>query len=865
MVKKKGGASASRPDTPSRTPSSTSSRDALTPSTKTPTKSQKKDKQQREDPPTTPAFDLLESLSKLKLQDGAEGLLVDSAPVPASDKGVTRHRHILRVHLSQTDMVKRKLWVGEVVTVKVVRTGDNESIEHGEDRNVGKVSKKGEELENPSKSGDDVQAVGTIWASPTCKEGYVLLSAQLLQNAGIELGEMVIIDPVKIPIPEASRLVLRPSVASPDFEVDEVLSILMKEILVDIRFVTLQKHVEATYYGKVRQFKVEKGELREEEEKIDKTGSFSLPSSPVILEVSRSTEVVVVPFERKSIRAIAPSSQPLDYSSIGGLRKEVEEIRKIVEAPLLEPERFSKFGLRPPRGVLLFGPPGTGKTLVARVVAAETGAHVIIINGPDVLSKFYGETEERLKTIFQEAEENAPSIIFIDEIDSICPKRDESSSDLEKRVVTTLLTLMDGAHHKNPTKADGVVIIAATNRPNVLDDALRRPGRFDREIEIGIPDAHGRLDILKAQLKNVPHALTDDDIRDVSARAHGYVGADLAAIVREAGLSVVQRVTKAGSKSADEGRLRRFRPVTSLEGLDLKVRLEDLNWALAKIKPSAMREIMVEVPKVLWTDIGGQEDIKQRLKEAVEWPLKHPEVFERFKIKPPKGILLYGPPGCSKTLLAKALATEAGLNFLAVKGPELFSKWVGDSEKAVRDVFKKARAASPSIIFFDEIDAIAVRRGSGDASVADRVLSQLLSEMDGVEPLVNVTVVAATNRPDILDSALLRPGRIDRILYVSPPDFDARKEILSIQTSKMACATDVDVMELATKSDGFSGAEVVSLCQEAALLAMEEDIQAKEVKRDHFLAAVAGVTPRITAEMIAFYDQFKQRSGLRSV
>ncbi|KAJ3105811.1 hypothetical protein HDU97_007455 [Phlyctochytrium planicorne] len=797
-------------------------------------------------------------------EDGKNGmsLVVDAVPVPASDKGVTRHRHILRVHVNQTDMLKRKLWVGEVVRIRIQSGRTDGTASLGEDMKALSLedAERKEGLQSAKSRSDGSHAMGTIWASPTCKEGFVLLSAQLRQNGNIELGAAVTLEAVKEPVPEASRLVLRPSVPVADYKVDEVLGILMKEILVDIRFVTISKYVEATYHGKVRQFVVEKGET------VSDTGRESAKSSDVkILEVTRQTEVIVVPFERKSIKAIAPDAKGLDYGAIGGLNKQIEEIRKIVEAPLLHPEKFTNFGLRPPRGILLYGPPGTGKTLVARVVAAETGAHVIIINGPEILSKYYGETEERLMAIFQEAEENVPSIIFIDEIDSICPKRDESTSDLEKRVVTTLLTLMDGAHHKSRNKADGVVIIAATNRPNVLDDALRRPGRFDREIEIGIPDAPARLDILTKQLRNTPHSLSDKDIFDISARAHGYVGADVAALVREAGLNVVKRITQKSREAQEGSGVQRFQPVTNLDGLDIRVNKEDMEYALSRIKPSAMREIMVEVPRVLWDDIGGQADIKQRLKEAVEWPLKHPEIFERFKIKPPKGILLYGPPGCSKTLLAKALATEAGLNFLAVKGPELFSKWVGDSEKAVRDVFKKARAASPSIIFFDEIDAIAVRRGGGDASVADRVLSQLLSEMDGVEPLVNVTVVAATNRPDILDSALLRPGRIDRILYVSPPDPDARKEILRIQTKKMACAVDVDIDELSTKTEGFSGAEMVAICQEAALLAMEEDVQAKEVKRAHFLSAITRTTPRITREMIAFYDDFGQRSGLRSV
>ncbi|KAI8619721.1 P-loop containing nucleoside triphosphate hydrolase protein [Chytriomyces sp. MP71] len=530
----------------------------------------------------------------------------------------------------------------------------------------------------------------------------------------------------------------------------------------------------------------------------------------------------------------------------------MEAIRNLVEVPLRDPSRFTKYGIRPPRGVLLYGPPGTGKTLIARAVAVETGAYSICINGPEIISKFYGETEERLRSIFEEAEENAPAIIFIDEIDSLVPRRDDSATDLEKRVVATLLTLMDGSDASGKRTGNGVIVMAATNRPNHIDDALRRPGRFDREVEISIPDVKDRELILAALLRKTPHTLSTTQVSDLAAAAHGFVGADLAAVCREAGMRAIQRVLQ----NAGDGHV-------SPE--NVRITLEDMQTGLGVVKPSSMREVLLEVPNVRWSDIGGQDDIKQRIKEAVEWPLKHPEAFARFKIRPPKGILMYGPPGCSKTLMAKALATEAGLNFLAVKGPELFSKWVGESEKAVRDIFKKARAASPSVIFFDEIDAIAVRRGSDNGSVSDRVLSQLLNEMDGIEPLINVTVIAATNRPDILDSALLRPGRMDRILYVSPPDYESRLQIFKIRTSKMACASDVDCEELARLTDGYSGAETVSVCQEAAMFAMEEDPDVAAVAQRHLIHAVGGVTPRITQEMITFYNQFREQSGLRSI
>ncbi|KAI9287176.1 P-loop containing nucleoside triphosphate hydrolase protein [Umbelopsis sp. AD052] len=479
------------------------------------------------------------------------------------------------------------------------------------------------------------------------------------------------------------------------------------------------------------------------------------------------------------------ATQPkVAYSNIGGLEEQIRIVREMIETPLQNPQLFRKYDVRPPRGVLLYGPPGTGKTLIAKAVASETKAHVILVNGAEILSKFYGETEQKLRNIFDEAEERSPSIIFIDEIDALCPKRDEAPGEMEKRVVATLLTLMDGATDSSQTQnRPGIVVIGATNRPNALDEALRRPGRFDREVEIGIPNVTARYSILSTILRNIPHSLYDENIQTLAATSHGYVGADLSAVCREAGLKCINRL------SVDEN-------------WNVVVTYEDMREAMSEIRPSAMREIMLEVPKVYWSDIGGQADVKSKLKESVEWPLKHPEAFARMGIRPPKGVLLYGPPGCSKTLMAKALATEAGLNFIAVKGPELFSKWVGESERAVRE---------------DEIDALTVKRGSdgdGGTSVADRVLSQLLNELDGIEPL---------------DSALLRPGRIDRILYVNPPDLASRREIFRLQLRRIQCSDEVNAEELALKTDGYSGAEVVAICQEAALQAMEDDIDAQFV------------------------------------
>ncbi|KAJ3226124.1 spermatogenesis associated protein 5 [Chytriomyces hyalinus] len=710
--------------------------------------------------------------------------------------------------------------------------------------------------------GDLVALVGgersgpaVLWASAAVGSAEIHLDPVLCVNLGLRSTSKVSIEKWKSPILPALNVILRATSESKDsLWVDEGCQLMAREVLRDVKYITENQVVEFIYQGMTRQFRVEG------------VSSKTAVTGTCVHEFAFKSTVAVLPFSKGETQKWG-SKANISYESVGGLQSQIATIRKLVEVPLKDPQRFIKYGIKPPRGVLLYGPPGTGKTLIARAIACETGAHVIVINGPEIISKFYGETEERLRAIFREAEENAPAIIFIDEIDSLCPKRDDSATDLEKRIVTTLLTLMDGSDLTGKQLANGVMVMAATNRPNHLDDALRRPGRFDREVEIGdysfrtsqscrlilyafksgIPNAADRLQILQMLLRNTPHSLSLENIAEISGAAHGFVGADLAAVCKEAGMRTIRRV------------------VEMTESENVSISLEDMKNALGVVKPSSMREVLLEVPNVRWTDIGGQEDIKQRIKEAVEWPLKHPEAFARFKIRPPKGILMYGPPGCSKTLMAKALATEAGLNFLAVKGPELFSKWVGESEKAVRDIFKKARAASPSVIFFDEIDAIAVRRGNDNGSVSDRVLSQLLNEMDGIEPLVNGTVIAATNRPDILDSALLRPGRMDRILYVSPPDYESRLQIFKIRIAKMTCASDVDCEALALKTEGYSGAETVSVCQEAAMCAMEEDPDAEAVCNRHFLDAISKVTPRITSEMIAFYDKFREESGLRSV
>ncbi|PRT55919.1 ATPase family gene 2 protein [Wickerhamiella sorbophila] len=565
------------------------------------------------------------------------------------------------------------------------------------------------------------------------------------------------------------------------------------------------------------------------EKTVDDIQSLALSSTKNLpLTITDSTKIVKVD------NGLPKSSKYVGYSSIGGLKEELKLLRSKIELPLNRPELFERFQTPPERGFLLYGPPGTGKTLLLKAIANETDNHILRVNGPAIYSKYLGETESALRSIFDEAERFAPAIVFIDEIDALAPKRDsDESGETESRVVATLLTLMDGMN------AGGrVVIVGATNRPNNIDPALRRPGRFGQEIEVGIPSAQARQEILQILLSAIPHHLTPLDIEQIASKTHGYVGADLQALSNDAVMCAIQGGLQA-NKAID----------------DMFLERDDVEKALVHIRPSAMREVFLETPKVFWSDIGGQADIIRRLKEAVEWPLTQKESFERLGIVPPRGVLLYGPPGCSKTLLAKALATETGLNFLAVKGPELFNKFVGESERAVREIFRKARAAAPSIIFFDEIDALTTARGESEAG-GDRVLTSLLNEMDGIESLNGVVILAATNRPDVIDSALMRPGRLDRLVYVRPPDRDARRQILLIQFAKMALDDSVNLEELADATEGCSGAEVVSICQEAGILAMNESVDIAAIRRDHFLAALSGLRKNITASMLEYFENF---------
>jgi len=561
-----------------------------------------------------------------------------------------------------------------------------------------------------------------------------------------------------------------------------------------------------------------------------------------VVMITHDTNIIVLekPVEQGKIPRVT-------YEDIGGMKDIIQKVRELIELPLKHPEVFKRLGIEPPKGVLLYGPPGVGKTLLAKAIANETNAYFMAINGPEIMSKYYGESEQRLREIFEEAKKHSPSIIFIDEIDAIAPKRDEVVGEVERRVVAQLLALMDGLESRGD-----VMVIAATNRPNALDPALRRPGRFDREIEIPLPDKQGRLEILQIHTRNMPLS-SDVDLERLAEITRGYTGADLAALVREAAMRALRRYLPMIDLSEEHI------PSEILESME--IRMEDFMAALREIVPSGLREIYIEVPEVHWDDIGGLGDVKQQLREAVEWPLKHPETFRRLGITPPKGVLLFGPPGTGKTLLAKAAATESGANFIAVRGPEVLSKWVGESEKMIREIFRKARQHSPAIIFFDEIDAIAQTRGVYDTSgVTYRIVNQLLAELDGIVPLSNVVVVAATNRPDILDPALLRPGRFDKVIYVPPPDKEARLEILRIHTRKMPLAEDVDLELLAIRTEGYSGADLAALAREAAMLALREDINATKIHMRHFTQALETIKPSITPDMAKFYEEWYQKA-----
>ena len=609
--------------------------------------------------------------------------------------------------------------------------------------------------------------------------GVIRIDGLIRNNSGIAIGDTVSIK--KIKAPPAEKVVVAPLEAIPPID-ERYLADALESVPV-----TKGDNIMIPYFGGRLTFQV--------------------------LGVSPMADAVLI--TQRTIFAISEKGETLrgvpqvTYEDIGGLKDEIQKVREMIELPLRHPEIFEKLGVEAPKGVLLYGPPGTGKTLLAKAVANESNAHFISISGPEIMSKFYGESEARLREIFKEAREKAPTIVFIDEIDSIAPKREEVTGEVERRVVSQLLSLMDGLEARGK-----VIVIAATNRPNAIDPALRRPGRFDREIEIKVPDKRGRFEILQIHTRHMP--LTQEvDLEKLSAVTHGFVGADLEYLCKEGAMKTLRRMLP--ELKLEEEKLQP-------EFLNrLQVTMEDFENALKDVMPSAMREVYLETPDIHWSDIGGLEPIKKELQEAVEWPLKYPDLYTAIGYSMPKGILLYGPSGTGKTLLAKSVATESEANFISVRGPELLSKWVGESERGVREVFRRARQASPCVIFFDEIDALAPVRGlGGDSMVTERVVSQLLTELDGIQALNGVVVLAATNRMDMVDPALLRAGRFDKLLFIPAPDKNSRKQILDIQTKSRPISKELDLDHVAEMMDGFTGADITSVVNTAVSLVLQE-------------------------------------------
>src|ERR671938_777219 len=676
-----------------------------------------------------------------------------------------------------------------------------------------------------------------LWSSQQTDygAGIIRIDGYTRNNIGAGIDDRVTIQKVK-DVKKAEQVILSPTE--------------------ELNIVGLEEHLPELLEGRV----IAKGDMIPLNIMGRKIGfvitSLSPSAGGASLIDSNRTEFIIGSVPKAATRGGAGVPR-VTYEDIGGLKNEVQKVREMIELPLRHPEIFERIGIEAPKGVLLYGPPGTGKTLLAKAVANETNANFYSIGGPEIMSKFYGESEERLREVFKEAEENAPSIIFIDEIDSIAPKREEDSGDVEKSGVSQLLTLMDGIQSRGK-----LVVIGATNRPNAIDPALRRPGRFDREIDIGIPDEQGRLDILLIHTRGMP--LTDDvDLASIARVTHGFVGADLEALSKEGAMRSLRRILP-------ETHLEQ--PNTPPEILHkIKITKQDFDEALRDVQPSAMREVLVQRPNMGWDDIGGLHQVKEELVEAIEWPLKHAHLFAEASVEPPKGILLYGPPGTGKTMIAKAVAATSEANFISIKGPELISKWVGESEKGVREIFRKARQAAPCIVFFDELDAVAPRRGrsEGDAHVTERMISQMLTEMDGLEDLKGVVVIGATNRPDIIDEALLRPGRFDRILEVPFPDKKARKDILKIHTIRKPLDNTVDMDKLVELTNGFTGADIAAIVNAAAMSAIKEHVAAisetnsNKWRKDKTTAAIIEEEGKVGAKSQPGQHKEDEKQGLK--
>ncbi|UCE96362.1 MAG: CDC48 family AAA ATPase [Candidatus Bathyarchaeota archaeon] len=703
-----------------------------------------------------------------------------------------------------------------------LRVGDAKQRDVG--RGIARVDQKTSQ-ELGISAGDVIEITGKRTTSaiawPAYSEdqdrGIMRIDGFTRKNAGVAINEYVVIKPAKVK--NATSVILAP--VDMRLNVDQDFTNFVKNRLMERTFVEGDTTL-VMMLGHAIPFTVTK----------------SRPHG--IVRITKDTHFQILNEPAPEAKGVPRTT----YEDIGGLHEEIQRVREMVELPLRHPELFQRLGIEPPKGVLLHGPPGCGKTLLARAVANESEANFFSINGPEIMSKFYGESEARLREIFQQAQQNAPSIIFIDELDAIAPKREEVTGEVERRVVAQLLALMDGLSGRG-----NVIVIGATNRPQALDPALRRPGRFDREIEIGVPDKPARHEILQIHTRGMP--LSEGvDLKKLAETTHGYTGADLAALGRETAMKALRRYLP--EINLEEEHI----PPALLEKME--VRMEDFLNAYKEITPTAMREVYIETPTVKWTDIGGLENVKHELIEAVEWPLKNPDVFSNLGVKPPKGILLFGPPGCGKTMLARAVATESEANFITIKGPEVFSKWVGESEKAIREVFRKARMASPSVIFFDEFDSLVPRRGMGfaDSGVTERVISQLLTEIDGITTLEDVVVIAATNRPDIIDRAVLRPGRFDRLIYVPEPDEQSRLEVFKIYTKNMPIEKDVSIGSLANATKGYSGADIQALCREAALFALRRDIASKVVTLLDFKEAAKKIGPTISPDMETWYRSF---------
>jgi transitional endoplasmic reticulum ATPase len=713
------------------------------------------------------------------------------------------------------------------------------------------------------KPGEIIEIIGKritaaiLFPSSDKKDDIIRLDGLTRRNANVTIGEYVKIKRCNYSI--ANKVVL--SLIQDDIKLSSSskqikLNLLNKPVKVgDIINVSGSNLAKKEQQGPFKELKEMMPFLKAPTISLGEVRFAVIESEPkdTVVQVQNSTIIEI----REGYVATNSMGAITTYDDIGGLSNVIMRVREMVELPLKHPELFQRVGIDPPKGVLLYGPPGTGKTLLARAVSQEANANFITINGPEIMSKFYGASEEKLRSIFKNAEEKAPTIIFIDELDSIAPKRENVSGEVERRVVAQLLSLMDGLKGRGR-----VIVIGATNRINSIDEALRRPGRFDREIELAVPDAEGRKEIFQIHTRGMP--LSENTNLDEYARlTHGFVGADIMAVSREAAMSSLRKILP---------KIDLDKPIPAEILENLSINDDDFQNALRVVEPSAMREVLVEIPDVKWEDVGGLLKVKQELKESIEWPLTYPHLYKKAGIRAVNGVLLYGPPGCGKTLLAKAVATESEINFLTVKGPEIYSKWVGESERAIREIFRKARQASPSIIYFDEIDAIAANRGGGmgqnSNNVGMQVVNQILVEMDGIEDRKGVIIVASTNRPDILDPALLRPGRFDRLVYVPSPDIEGRLKILEVHTKNMPISEEVKskLKEIAANTVGYSGADLENVAREAGMQAIREKLDDfKEIELSHFEFALGKIKPSMTPELIQKYNDFAEKLSQQKI